>query len=93
MSKLREEELLDVFEMASKNRAVLREFLADIFTPSEYKEIVKRWQIVRRLERGEPQRQIAKDLNIGIATVTRGSRELSNKNGGFAQMLKKLKNK
>jgi len=50
-----------------------------------------RWQIVKRLAKGEPQRTISRDLKIGIATVTRGSRALSDKKGGFALMLKKLK--
>jgi TrpR family transcriptional regulator, trp operon repressor len=91
MSKKYEEELLAVFKMAGANTELLREFLLDILTPAEYKEIVTRWQIVKRLDRGEAQRTIAKELKIGIATVTRGSRELSNPNGGFARLVKKSK--
>lgn len=86
-----EKELLAVFKKASTNPELLREFLIDILTPSEYKEVVTRWQIVKRLDSGEAQRAIAKDLKIGIATVTRGSRELSNPNGGFARLVKKFK--
>ncbi|MBP6884309.1 MAG: transcriptional regulator [Candidatus Pacebacteria bacterium] len=91
MNKKFEEELLDVFKKASAKPELLREFLLDILTPVEYKEIVTRWQIVKRLDKGEAQRAIAKDLKIGIATVTRGSRELSNPNGGFARLVKKSK--
>lgn len=91
MNKKHQEELVDVLKKASQNTKLLEDFLADILTPAEYGEIVARWQIVKRLAKGEPQRTIARDLKIGVATVTRGSRELADSNGGFAQMVKKLK--
>ncbi len=91
MNKKHEAELIAAFEKAGKNKILLQEFLLDILTPAEYKEMMIRWQIVKRLDKGEPQRTIAKELKIGIATVTRGSRELADKNGGFAQVLKKMK--
>ena len=70
-----------------KDPKLLEAFLVDILTPVEMGEVAKRWQIVLKLERGESQRQIAKDLGVGIATVTRGSKELANKKGGFRQVL------
>ena len=76
---------------ASKDKKMFESLLCDLLTPAEQTEITKRWQVVKRLAQGEPQRLIAKDLKIGIATVTRGSRALSNKNGGFVKMVKKLK--
>jgi len=91
MIKKYQDEFIDVLESAAQNRQSLSEFLFDILTPSEYKEVVTRWQIVKRLAKGESQRTIAKDLKIGIGTVTRGSRELADANGGFALMIKKLK--
>lgn len=48
--------------------------LKDILTPAEYAEIPKRFEIVRQLMDGAPQRQIAKKLNVSISKVTRGSR-------------------
>ena len=66
------------------------EFLLDIMTPAEFDEAAIRWQIVKKLKKGDTHRQVAGDLGIGISTVNRGSRELRNKNGGFALMLKKL---
>ena len=91
MNKKHEEELIAVFMKAAGEKAFFKEFLSDMLTPAEMKEVVTRWQIVQRLAKGEPQRTIAKDLKIGIATVTRGSRALGNKNGGFAKMVKKMK--
>ncbi|HEX7018304.1 MAG TPA: Trp family transcriptional regulator [Patescibacteria group bacterium] len=49
-------------------------FLEGILTPQELMEISTRLQIVKQLMQGIPQRQIAERLNVGIATVTRGSR-------------------
>lgn len=52
------------------------DFLKGILTPKELKDISQRLQIVKKLKQGIPQRIIAKDLEVGIATVTRGSKEL-----------------
>ncbi len=54
----------------------MEQALRDLLTPSEFSEVTKRLQIFRMLERGVPQRQIAEELGVGIATVTRGSHAL-----------------
>jgi TrpR family trp operon transcriptional repressor len=84
-------ELLALLLAASKDKALFEAVLKDILTPSEFVEISTRWQVVTRLAQGESQRTIAKDLKIGIATVTRGSHALAKGSGGFAKMIKKLK--
>ena len=83
-------ELVRVLSKIAHDRELLRAFLEDILTPTEYKEIPVRWQIVQQLARGIPQREIAKNLHVSIATITRGSRELLNKKGGFQQVIKKV---
>jgi len=80
-------ELLKVLQVASVDKHLLDAFLGDLLTPSEYQDLVLRWQIVKQLTDGIPQRTIAKNLKVGIATVTRGSRELSDKKGGFLSIL------
>lgn len=70
-----------------QNLTVMEKFLTDLLTPGEYEELATRWQIVKRLHHGIPQREIAEDLGVGIATVTRGSHEMQNKAGGFKQVL------
>ncbi len=50
--------------------------LESLLTPAELSEITKRLQIFRMLEAGVPQRKIAEQLGVGIATVSRGSRAL-----------------
>ena len=84
------EELLEIVKMAAKDDRLLDAFLRDILTPSEYREIVSRWQIVKKLSAGKNQREVAFDLKTGISTVTRGARMLTNPVGGFNQILEKL---
>ena len=62
--------------LSCKSNEALAHALQGLLTPSETVEISKRLQIFRMLEAGVPQREIAKQLGVGIATVTRGSRAL-----------------
>lgn len=50
--------------------------LNELLTASELDEISNRIQIIEMLEQGIPQRKIAEELGVGIATVTRGSNAL-----------------
>jgi TrpR family transcriptional regulator, trp operon repressor len=59
----------------------MEKFLRAILTPQELEAIPKRLEIVKMLKQGVSQREIADKLGLGIATVTRGSREL--KKGNF----------
>ena len=83
-------ELVEVFSKVFGDRKLMTEFLVDILTPAEFEAMALRWQIVKKLNKGETHRSVAGDLGLGISTVTRGSHELRNKNGGFHLMLKKL---
>lgn len=58
----------------------LESFLGAILTPKEKMELGKRLQIIKMLKKGLPQREIAEKLGVGLATVTRGSRELAKGN-------------
>lgn len=68
----------------------MTEFLLDILTPAEFDDLALRWQLVKKLHRGETHRAVAGDLGLGLGTVMRGARELRNKKGGFHRMLQKL---
>ena len=83
-------ELVETFAKIFGDKKLMTEFLTDILTPTEFEALALRWQVVKKLKKGETHRSIAEDLGLGISTVTRGSRELRNKNGGFHLMLKKI---
>ncbi len=64
-----------------EDRAELESFLLAILTPKELEELPKRLEIVKMLKQGIPHHRIAQELGVGVATVTRGSKEI--KSGGF----------
>ncbi|MEI8174434.1 MAG: Trp family transcriptional regulator [bacterium] len=84
------QELVEIFSKINGDKNLMREFLMDVLTPAEFEALALRWQIVKKLNKGETHRSVAGDLGLGISTVTRGSRELRNKNGGFHLMFKKI---
>ena len=63
--------------LAVKNKKEMADFLYGILTPQELEEIPVRLQIIKLLKKGVPQHEIAKKLGIGVATVTRGSKEIA----------------
>jgi len=83
-------ELMEVLFKISKDKSLLNDFVKELLTPREYENIGVRWQIVKRLAKGEHHQSIAEDLHLGVATVTRGSREMRKKDGGFQRTLKAL---
>lgn len=60
-----------------EDEALLDDFLRGITTEKERQELMQRVEIVNRLLAGEAQHKIAQDLGVGVATVTRGSKELA----------------
>ena len=83
-------ELAAVLAKITKPR-LMKDFLADLFSPREFSEIALRWQVVKKLDKAEPQRKIARDLGVGIGTVTRGAAELRDEEGGFREVLNLLR--
>ena len=68
-------ELVEGF-MLNKSKSEMIDFLKGILTPKEIDELAARLQIVKLLKKGLPHQEIARRLEVGVATVTRGSREL-----------------
>lgn len=69
------------FLISTKSTKEMENFLLGILTPQELDELPMRLEIVKMLKKGVPQKEISRILGVGIATVTRGSREL--KKGNF----------
>ena len=68
-------ELID-YLLAVKTPEGMEEALRALLTPAEFADITNRLQIIKRLQAGVPQRRIAEQLGVGIATVSRGARAL-----------------
>ncbi len=59
-----------------KTKSDMKDFLSGILTPKEMEEIPRRLSIVNMLKKGISQHQVAHELGVGVATVTRASKEL-----------------
>ncbi len=68
-------ELMDVI-LKMKTRAELENLLLGILTEKELIEIPQRLEIVKMLKKGIAQHEIADKMHVGVATVTRGSKEI-----------------
>lgn len=62
----------------------VRDFLDGILTPKEREEIPVRLRIIKMLKKGVPHHEIASKLGVGVATVTRGSKEIAK--GNFSRI-------
>ena len=80
------EELYELFTLL-KSAAQAQIALQDLLTPHEIAQVAERWQIVKRLADGMPQRRISQELGISIEKVTRGAKALKVSKGGFKMFL------
>ncbi|HEX7042883.1 MAG TPA: Trp family transcriptional regulator [Patescibacteria group bacterium] len=72
--------LTNIF-LSAKSKAEMENLIEGIFTPSEKEELVQRLEIIKMLKKGIAQRTISEKLGVGIATITRGAKEI--KEGKF----------
>ncbi len=64
------------------------EFISELLTESEISTLSKRWRILKMLSEGRTQRDIAKELNVSLCKVTRGSRILKDENAIVYKLIK-----
>lgn len=78
---------VELLSSAKDKQAIL--LLLEVFlTPEEKDDLATRYLIVRELlQSKKTQRQIAKDLNVSIAKITRGSNELKRANRKILEYL------
>ena len=54
----------------------MQDFLTEMLTPSECRDLGLRWELMRLLKEKVTQRQIAKKLGISLCKITRGAKIL-----------------
>lgn len=72
--------LLSKTLLAIENAEEMENVLTGLFTPAEIEEFAQRIKIFKMLKEKVPQRTIAQELGVGVATVSRGARELKEGN-------------
>ena len=75
----------------SKNIQIPSQILQELLTPSEWRMLKNRWQIVQHLGDGLSIRKVAERIKVGTDTVVRVSRMLERSN--LRQRLNKDRNK
>jgi len=68
------------FLAKAQNPEQIKTFLKALLTPAEINDLASRWEIVKLLDQGEPQRRIAQKLHVSLCKITRGSKELKKEN-------------
>ena len=75
---------------ATNSPEKIQNFLESILTPAELHDLGLRWELVKMLDRGMSQRQIAGELHVSLCKITRGSRELKKKNSILKEAVEKF---
>ena len=68
------------------------EFLQCLLSKPEINAIASRWLLVKEIDKGTTQREIAKKFSMSLCKITRGSKELNKPNSAFRKMLDFLNN-
>ena len=69
------EDLISIFAKTTDPEE-MKKLFEEMLTPSERKDLVLRWNLMKDLYRGLPQREIANSYGISLCKITRGSKIL-----------------
>lgn len=91
--KLLDESIDELCSLLAKTTdvAFIKDFLVCLCTSAEIKDFANRWLLVKEIDRGATQREIAKEFGMSLCKITRGSRELRKPDSAFRKMLNMLK--
>lgn len=78
MPSVQSSDLLERFLLSDEVRDNCQLMLAAIFSSAEQASFNQRLKILAKLSAGNTQRSVAKELGVGVATVTRGAMVLKN---------------
>ncbi len=93
MTKLRSvlvDQLFDVI-LALGDREECYRFFEDVCTVNEIQDMAQRFEVAQLLEQGKNYQQIAAQVGVSTATISRVSRCLNYGNGGYEEAIAKRK--
>ena len=81
MNRNKISKIADIAEVIAglKDRNEIVGFITDLLTKTELETLSKRWRILKMLNEGKTQRDIANELKVSLCKVTRGSKILKNR--------------
>ena len=68
----------------------IEKFLYEILTDNERRDLSLRWELMKKLYNGIPQRSIAAELGISLCKITRGSKILKSADSVTGKILADL---
>ncbi|MCL2156017.1 MAG: trp operon repressor [Leptospirales bacterium] len=79
----------EVVHILSKitSKKEMEKFLDEILTENERRDISLRWELMKKIHEGIPQRAIASELGISLCRITRGSKILKSKDSLIGKIL------
>ncbi|MBI9095409.1 MAG: transcriptional regulator [Sphaerochaeta sp.] len=80
------EDLIKIFAKTA-DETQMHKLFEEVFTPSEQKDFALRWNLMKDLYRGIPQREIAANHGISLCKITRGSKILKQKDSYCRRIL------
>ncbi len=89
LKELQQEGLKELIKILAnqKNETELTECLECLLTKSELEDLGKRWLLVKEIDAGTTQREIAQNFHMSLCKITRGSKELKKSDSAFRRML------
>ena len=81
-----------IAEICGLLATLINEFFGCLFTAAELKDFSNRWHLVKELDAGTTQREIARKYGMSLCNITRGSREMKKADSAFRKVLEILKN-
>lgn len=78
-------ELCQIFHNCDES--LVYDFVRCLFTKAELKDISNRWLLVKEIDNGTTQREIAKKFGMSLCKITRGSKELNKPDSAFRKIL------
>ena len=76
--------------LSVKDENEAESLLEGLLTPAEFKEFVKRWQIIKLLLERHTQRFVKGRVKVSIATVIRGAREVRYGKSNFQKFYSRI---
>ena len=80
------EDLIKIFASTTDVKD-MQKLLEEMLTPNELKDLLLRWNLMKDIYRGLPQRESASSYGISLCKITRGSKILKQKDSYCKKLL------
>ena len=90
-----EETIKEICNLLSNisDEKLIYDFFGCLFTKAELRDFSNRWNLVKELDAGTTQREIARKYGMSLCNITRGSKEMKKDDSAFLKVLEILKQK